>query len=127
MLARPQQTRPAAYWTAERVMIGDAHADDDRARRFRDAALPLLDDAYALARYLMRNSADAEDAVQECYLRALRHFDSYRGPTMKPWLLAILRNVCNAEFARRSKEAVPTDYSSDDSLSGEIPMWPVGT
>jgi RNA polymerase sigma-70 factor, ECF subfamily len=50
----------------------------------------------------MRDAADAEDAVQECYLRALRHFDTYRGPAMKPWLLAILRNVCKAEFARRA-------------------------
>jgi RNA polymerase sigma-70 factor (ECF subfamily) len=71
----------------------------------------------------MRNTQDAEDAVQECYLRALRHFDSYRGPAMKPWLLAILRNVCNAEFARRSKEEVPTDYSQDETLAEEMPMW----
>src|SRR6201982_388610 len=92
-------------------------------RRFRDAALPHLDDVYTLARYLMRNAADAEDEVQDCYLRALRHFDSYRGPAMKPWLLAILRNVCNAEFARRSKEEVPTDYSQDETLAEEMPMW----
>jgi RNA polymerase sigma-70 factor, ECF subfamily len=65
---------------------------------------------YTLARYLMRNTDDAEDAVQECYLRALCHFDTYRGPAMKPWLLAILRNVCNTEFARRSRGDVPTDY-----------------
>ena len=74
--------------------------DADRTRRFREAALPHLDDVFTLARYLMRDKADAEDAVQECFLRALRHFDSYRGPAMKPWLLAILRNVCKAEFAR---------------------------
>ena len=42
---------------------------------------------------------------------------------MKPWLLAILRNVCNAEFARRSKEEVPTDYTQDESLAEEMPMW----
>src|SRR4029077_18247930 len=62
-------------------------------RRFRDGALPHLDDLYTLASYLMRNATDAEDVVEECYLRALRHFYSYRGPAMKPWLLAILRNV----------------------------------
>src|SRR5438045_77371 len=73
-----------------------------RAQRFREAALPYLDDVYTLARYLLRNSADAEDAAQECYLRALKHFDTYRGPAMKPWLFAILRNVCNAEYARRA-------------------------
>ena len=54
-------------------------------------------------RYLLRNGADAEDAVQECYLRALRHFDTYRGPAMKPWLFAILRNICRGEFVRRSR------------------------
>ena len=79
--------------------------DTEKARRFRDAALPYLDDAYTLARYLLRDAADAEDAVQECYLRALKHFDSYRGPAMKPWLFAILRNVCRAEFARRASFA----------------------
>ena len=104
-------------------MTGDANAEPDRARRFRDAALPHLDDVFALARYLMRNAADAEDAVQECYLRALHHFDSYRGPAMKPWLLAILRNVCNAEFARRSKHEMPADCSDDEPAAEALPMW----
>ena len=114
----------ADRWTAERdTMADDAVAEQERMRTFQAAALPHLDDVYTLARYLMRNTQDAEDAVQECYLRALRHFDSYRGPAMKPWLLAILRNVCNAEFARRSKEEVPTDYSQDESLAEEMPMW----
>jgi RNA polymerase sigma-70 factor (ECF subfamily) len=71
----------------------------------------------------MRNTDDAEDAVQECYLRALRHFDSYRGPAMKPWLLAILRNVCNTEFARRSRREVLTDYAQDESVTEEMPIW----
>ena len=105
------------------MMTGDANAEPDRARRFRDAALPHLDDVFALARYLMRNAADAEDAVQECYLRALHHFDSYRGPAMKPWLLAILRNVCNAEFARRSKHERPADYADDEPAPEALPMW----
>jgi RNA polymerase sigma-70 factor, ECF subfamily len=104
-------------------MASDPVADQERARRFRDAALPHLDDVYTLARYLMRNAADAEDAVQECYLRALHHFDSYRGPAMKPWLLAILRNVCNAEFARRKRGEVPSDYAQDESVAEEMPMW----
>jgi RNA polymerase sigma-70 factor (ECF subfamily) len=105
------------------MMTGDAEAEHEKARRFRDAALPHLDDVYALARYLMRGTADAEDAVQECYLRALRHFDSYRGPAMKPWLLTILRNVCNAEFARRRKQEMPTDFSEDESAPDQPLMW----
>src|ERR1700733_6560676 len=123
MLDRPQQPVPTAVWTAERdTMTGDANAEQDKARRFRDAALPYLDDVFALARYLMRNTADAEDAAQECYVRALHHFDSYRGPAMKPWLLAILRNVCNAEFARRGKQEMPTDQTEEDE-EATSPTW----
>jgi RNA polymerase sigma-70 factor (ECF subfamily) len=124
MLDQLRSQAPKLFWTAERdMMVSDINAERDRARRFRDAALPHLDDVFALARYLMRNAADAEDAVQECYLRALRHFDSYRGPAMKPWLLTILRNVCNAEFARRRKQEMPTDFSEDESAPDQPLMW----
>ena len=100
-------------------------ASDDnpeKARRFREAALPYLNDAYTLARYLLRDATDAEDAVQECYLRAFKHFDSYRGPAMKPWLFAILRNVCRAEYARRA--TTPTSTIDDVAESAEqTPLW----
>jgi len=124
MLDRLQQQSPTASWTAEcDTMAGDAIGDHDKARRFRDAALPHLDDVFTFARYLMRNTADAEDAVQECYMRALDHFDSYRGPAIKPWLLAILRNVCVAEFARRRKQPAPAASADADSAEEETPMW----
>jgi RNA polymerase sigma-70 factor (ECF subfamily) len=124
MLDRLHQQTSTASWMAERdTMAGDAYDEHDRAQRFRDAALPYLDDVFTLARYLMRNSADAEDAVQECYLRALRHFDSYRGPAMKPWLLAILRNICNAEFARRGKQETPADFADDEQADAPPPIW----
>src|SRR6202162_108815 len=104
-------------------MANDAVAEQEKMRRFRDAALPHLDDVFTLARYLMRNPTDAEDAVQECYLRALRHFDSYRGPAMKPWLLAILRNVCTAEFARRGGQETPADLADDEQAEATPPIW----
>jgi RNA polymerase sigma-70 factor (ECF subfamily) len=111
-------------------MTKDADIAHDKARQFRDAALPYLDDVYTLALYLMRNTADAEDAAQECYLRALRHFDLYRGPAMKPWLLAILRNVCNAEFARRAAREMPDGGAAADALDGPsaepAPLWQEG-
>jgi RNA polymerase sigma-70 factor (ECF subfamily) len=103
-------------------MAGYAGDEHDKARRFRDAALPYLDDAYALAGYLLRNAADAEDAVQECFLRAFRHFDSYRGPAMKPWLLAILRNVCHAEFARRGRQDVVGETDAEAKAEA-VPLW----
>ena len=96
--------------------------DPDRARRFREIALPYLDDVYTLARYLLRDAADAEDAVQECYLRALKHFNSYRGPAIKPWLLAILRNVCRAEYARRAAAPVATDDDAPE-VASQAPLW----
>ena len=95
--------------------------DGDRARRFRDAALPHLDALYTVARYITRSAADAEDAVQECYLRAFRHFDGLRGTDMKPWLMAILRNVCRAEFARRSNVVVMEPQS--DGVDHGVPLW----
>ena len=99
-----------------------ANDDVEKARRFRDAALPYLDDVYTLARHLLHDASDAEDAVQECYLRALKHFDSYRGPAMKPWLFAILRNVCRAEFARRASSPAKTiDDLPDDAE--QQPLW----
>jgi RNA polymerase sigma-70 factor (ECF subfamily) len=103
--------------------VNAANDDPEKARRFRDAALPHLDDVYTLARYLLRDSGDAEDAVQECYLRALKHFDSYRGPAMKPWLFAILRNVCRAEYARRANS--PTTGTIDDlpENAEQTPLW----
>ncbi len=96
--------------------------DPDKARRFRELTLPHLDDVYTLARYLLRDASDAEDAVQECYLRALKHFDSYRGPAIKPWLLAILRNVCRAEYARRAAAPAATIDDAPEAAD-QTPLW----
>ena len=94
----------------------------DKARRFRETALPHLDGVYTLARYLLGNVSDAEDAVQECCLRAFRHFDTFRGGAIKPWLLAILRNVCRAEYARRAGAAVGLG-TSGELPEDAAPLW----
>jgi RNA polymerase sigma-70 factor, ECF subfamily len=104
--------------TAATASGGD---EAERARRFRDAALPHLGDLYTLARYLLRNATDADDAVQECYLRAFRHFDGFRGGPIKPWLMAILRNVCRAEFGRRS--GLVTVGAEADVTEDSTPLW----
>jgi RNA polymerase sigma-70 factor (ECF subfamily) len=124
MLDQPQRQGLAVPWKAEGDMMAGFGSGDhnDKARRFRDAALPHLDDVYTLARYLLRDGTDAEDAVQECYLRALRHFETYRGPAMKPWLFAILRNVCRAEFLRRSGVALTTDGETEEDEDA-APLW----
>jgi RNA polymerase sigma-70 factor (ECF subfamily) len=115
-------TGRASTNTGKMMPINMSGNDADRTRRFRDAALPHLDAVYTMARYLLRDPTDAEDAVQECYLRALKHFDSFHGPAIKPWLFAILRNVCHAEFARRSSSAL-TSVEDVAEASDQAPLW----
>lgn len=61
--------------------------------RFEQLLLPHLDAAYNLARWLVGGPADAEDVVQEAFLRALRFFDGFRGGDSRAWLLKIVRNT----------------------------------
>jgi RNA polymerase sigma-70 factor (ECF subfamily) len=61
---------------------------------FEEAVLPHLDATYNLARWLTRNEQDAQDAVQEAYLRALRFFPGFRGGDARAWLMKIVRNTC---------------------------------
>jgi RNA polymerase sigma factor (sigma-70 family) len=63
-------------------------------RRFEQATLPHLPAAYNMARWLTRNDHDAEDVVQEAYMRAFRFFDGFHGGDSRPWLLAIVRHTC---------------------------------
>src|SRR5580692_3671642 len=102
------------------------------SKRFEQQALPHLDAAYSLAFWLMRDRADAEDVVQDAYVRALRGFDGFRGDAMRPWLLAIVRNVAwralavrrratnnvipiEAAFARAGEaDSEPLDIASDE-------------
>ena len=70
--------------------------------------LPHLDAAYNLARWLLRNDHDAEDAVQEAYLRAFKAFPHFRGGDGKAWLMTILRNVCFT-MIRKSRAHEPPE------------------
>lgn len=77
----------------------------DALARFEAALLPLMDDAYTLARYLLGDEHDAQDVVQESYLRALRGFDAVTGDDPRPWLLAIVRNTALTWRRRRGARA----------------------
>jgi RNA polymerase sigma-70 factor (ECF subfamily) len=61
---------------------------------FEESALPHLDAAYNLARWLTRNEQDAQDVVQEAYLRAFRFFPDFRGGDARSWIMKIVRNTC---------------------------------
>ena len=97
--------------------------DGGKVERFKALALPHLDDLYTLARYLLRNPGEAEDAVQECYLRAFRHFETFRGGPIRPWLLAILRNVCHATYLGKAKLVYMADTGSELENFPARPMW----
>jgi RNA polymerase sigma-70 factor (ECF subfamily) len=75
---------------------------ESRLRLFEEVILPHLNAAYNLARWLTHNEHDAQDVVQEAYLRAFRFFDSYKGGDGKSWLLEVVRNTCFT-FHRREK------------------------
>ncbi|HEY3637530.1 MAG TPA: sigma-70 family RNA polymerase sigma factor [Rhizomicrobium sp.] len=96
---------------------------DDRRRRFEAQALPHLDAAYNLARWLSRSPADAEDIVQDAMLRAFRGFDGFRGENAKAWLLTIVRNCWrNSRVTEKRHEHAPLpedDYIPSDADSPE--------
>jgi len=68
--------------------------EENNLPSFEQAVLPHLDAAYNLARWLTRNDQDAQDAVQEACLRALRFFPTFRGGDARAWLMKIVRNAC---------------------------------
>lgn len=75
----------------------------DRRQRFEAQALPHLDAAYNLARWLSRSPSEAEDIVQDAMLRALRGFDQLHGDDMRPWLMSIVRNCWRDRAARSNR------------------------
>jgi RNA polymerase sigma-70 factor, ECF subfamily len=89
--------------------------EQSRLRRFNEIAVPHLDSAYNLARWLTRNEHDAEDVVQEAYLRAFKFFDGYRGGDARAWILKIVRHTCFTWLARnRPAEVVASVDDEDD-------------
>jgi len=85
---------------------------------FEKAMLPHLDAAYNLARWLTRNEDDAQDVVQEAYLRALRFFDGFRGGDGKAWLLAVVRNTA-LTWLRRERPLVRMSFDEEIHSPGD--------
>jgi RNA polymerase sigma-70 factor (ECF subfamily) len=94
----------------------------DRRARFEAQALPHLDAAYNLARWLARPPLDADDIVQDAMVRAFRAFDTFRGENVKPWLLAIVRN-CFLTAAGSSRHMRHAPIVEDDHPDGDDPAW----
>src|SRR5215831_15930447 len=97
-------------------------------RSFEEIVLPHLDAAFNYARWLTKNDADAEDVVQDAYVRALRFFSSLRDENARAWLFTIVRNTWYGRFPRRAGGAVvhvaheDADNRADASLDPEAQM-----
>ena len=93
--------------------------DQSSAVRFEEIALRHLPAAYNLARWLVRNDQDAEDVVQEAYLRAFKFFGGYRGGESRTWLLTIVRNTSYSWLQRnRDRELMdPIEDSQEELIS----------
>lgn len=100
--------------------MSDEDEDRGRAKRFQETALPHLSAAYNLAHWLVRNDQDAQDVVQEAYLRAYRFFDGFRGDTGRGWLLAIVRNTCYTWMQQHRDQQLATEFDEDcHSIDGQ--------
>ena len=92
-------------------------AEPIKVESFEEVVLPHLAAAYNLARWLIRNDHDAEDAVQEAYLRAFRSFDGFRGASEgRTWLLTIVRNTCYTRLKRDPRAEITEAF--DEEIHG---------
>src|SRR5215475_9032764 len=95
--------------------------------RFERMVLPHLDAAYNLARWLARNDHDAEDIVQEAFVRAMRYFDAMKGSEARPWLLTIVRNTGYSWLEKnRPSDLVSLDEVAPIGSDSEPPGNPSG-
>jgi RNA polymerase sigma-70 factor (ECF subfamily) len=101
----------------------------EELERFERLVMPHLAAGYNLARWLTRNDDDADDIVQEAYLRAVRAFDRYRGGDARSWVLTIVRNTCYtwlrknrppAELLRGGDGEEVAEIAADPSTEPEV-------
>jgi RNA polymerase sigma factor (sigma-70 family) len=97
---------------------------DEGSARFEQLFLPHLDAAYNLARWLIRNEHDAEDRVQEAYLRAFRFFGGFKGGDSRSWLLAIVRNTCYTWLQQNRRQDLETVFDEEVHTRDADPFNP---
>ena len=100
--------------------------DAQERERFEECVLPHVDAAFNLARWLLRDKSNAEDATQEALLRGFRSFDGFRAGDARAWLLQIVRNCCytwlkgnrpHEDLSEIEEDAMPSDEPSPEALA----------
>ncbi len=84
-----------------------------KVSRFEQLVLPHLGAAYNVARWILSNDQDAEDVVQEAYLRAYKYFEGYQGGNSRSWLLTIVRNTCYTWLRQNRAQELSVDLNED--------------
>ena len=96
---------------------------EERAR-FEQVVLPHLHAAYNLARWLVRREQDAEDVVQEAYLRAYRFFSGFHGGDARAWLLQIVRNTSYTWLQQNRPQESAAEFDEEMHSDTQIPVNP---
>src|SRR6266480_944592 len=86
---------------------------------FEEAMLPHLDAAHNLARWLLRNEQDAQDVVQEAFLRAFKSFGGFHGSNGRAWLLTIVRNTCYTLLKKKRVADLTTPFDEEIHAPGD--------
>jgi RNA polymerase sigma-70 factor (ECF subfamily) len=94
--------------------------DSQERERFEECVLPHLDAAFNLARWILRDKSNAEDATQEAMLRAFRFFEAFRAGDARAWLLQIVRNCCYTWLKKNRPEEDLSEFD-ETTMPSELP------
>jgi len=93
--------------------------EQDKLARFEQSIMPHMNAAYNLARWLAGNDSDAQDVVQEAYLRAFKFLNGFRGGDSRSWLLRIVRNAFYDWLKRNRREETGTQFDEEIHSAGD--------
>jgi RNA polymerase sigma-70 factor (ECF subfamily) len=99
-------------------------AQEHELASFEAMMLPCMDAAHNLARWLLRNEQDAQDVVQEAYLRAFRSFGGFRGTNGRAWLLTIVRNTAYTLLKKNRTADLTTAFDEEIHATGDESVSP---
>src|SRR5690349_12366799 len=91
--------------------------EKDKQTQFEQTILGHLDAAFNLARWMIKNDQDAEDIVQESFLRAYKYFSGYQGGNGRSWLLTIVRNTCYTWLRENQVQGLNLDLNEEISTA----------
>ena len=100
------------------------HSSKEQLISFEEAMLPHLDAAHNLAKWLLRNEEDAQDVVQEAYLRAFKSFAGFHGSNGRAWLLTIVRNTSYTLLKKNRAVDLTTTFDEEIHVSGHDSVSP---